>query len=171
MPVTGRLNGGPSKGNHVKKPFSLVVALCALFQLPLLGFTEEYNGRVVGVSDGDTLTLLVEGKRQIKVRLADIDAPEGGQAYGTRTKQELSSLAFNKGDRVRVQDTDIYGRTVGRVFVGNVNVNAEMVRRGAAWVYRKYAAVGSGFGCASHAKNVALCVWAARRRLVSLSLR
>lgn len=122
----------------MKKLIGLVVALGALFLVPLLGFTEEYNGRVVGVSDGDTLTLLVDGKRQVKVRLAEIDAPEGGQPYGNRSKQELSALAFNKEARVRVQDTDRYGRTVGRVFVGSVDVSAEMVRRGAAWVFRRY---------------------------------
>ena len=55
----------------MKKLIGLVVALCTLFLLPLWGFTEEYNGRVVGVSDGDTLTLLVDGKRQVKVRLAE----------------------------------------------------------------------------------------------------
>lgn len=86
---------------------------------------KENNGRVVGVSDGDTLTLLVEGKRQIEIRLADIDAPEGGKPYGNRAKQEISSLAFHKEAQVRVQGTDKHGRTVGRVFVGSVDVNAE----------------------------------------------
>jgi len=98
----------------MKKMIGLVVTLCALFLLPLLGFTEEYSGRVVGVTDGDTLTLLVEGKRQIKVRLAEIDTPESRQPYGNRSKQELSALAFNREARVCVQDTDRYGRTVGR---------------------------------------------------------
>lgn|GEM_PF-2675609 len=55
----------------MKRLISFVVALCALFLLPLIGFTEEYSGRVVGVSDGDTLTLLIDGKRQVKVRLAE----------------------------------------------------------------------------------------------------
>lgn len=122
----------------MKKRIGLVVFLGALLLLPLLGFTEEYNGRVVGITDGDTLTLLVDGKRQVKVRLAEIDAPEGAQPYGNRAKQELSALTFNKEARVRVQDTDRYGRTVGRVFVGSVDVSAEMIRRGAAWVFRKY---------------------------------
>lgn len=143
----------------MKNSISLAVALCALLLLPLLGFTEEYNGRVVGVSDGDTLTLLVDGRRQVKVRLAEIDAPEGGQPYGNRAKQELSALTFNKEARVRVQDTDRYGRTVGRVFVGGVDVSAEMIRRGAAWVFRKYVKDASLFNLEEEAKRQKRGLW------------
>jgi len=99
----------------------------------------EYVGKVVGISDGDTLTLLTPEKQQVKVRLGEIDTPESRQPYGNRARQALSDLAFGKQARIVVQDTDRYGRTVGRVYVGNVDVNAEMVRQGAAWVYRKYA--------------------------------
>ena len=76
--------------------------------------------------------------RQVKVRLGEIDTPERKQPYGTRAQQALSDLAFNQQARVVVQDTDRYGRTVGRVYVGGVDVNAEMIRQGAAWVYRQY---------------------------------
>jgi micrococcal nuclease len=93
----------------------------------------------VGISDGDTITILDDRKQQIKVRLAEIDTPESAQPYGTRAKQELSGLVFGKTVIVKVQDTDRYGRKVGRVYKDDVDVNAEMVRRGAAWVYRKYA--------------------------------
>jgi len=125
-------------GNHAKKLTIVAVLILYALVLPSLAFPEEYNGRVVGITDGDTLTLLVEGKQQVKVRLAEIDTPESRQPYGKRAKQELSALAFNKIARVQVQDTDRYKRTVGRVFVDGLDVNAEMVRRGAAWVYRKY---------------------------------
>ena len=111
----------------------------ALLAGPLLA--AEYSGKVVGVSDGDTLTLLVpDGTsfKQVKVRLGEIDTPESRQPYGERAKQTLSDLAFNQQARVVVQDTDRYGRTVGRVYVGAVDVNAEMVKRGAAWAYRQY---------------------------------
>jgi endonuclease YncB( thermonuclease family) len=98
----------------------------------------ELLGRVVGVNDGDTLTLLTSENRQERVRLAGIDAPESRQPYGTRAQQELSALTFRKHVRVAVMDIDRYGRTVGRVWAGTVDVNAELVRRGAAWVYRQY---------------------------------
>jgi endonuclease YncB( thermonuclease family) len=98
----------------------------------------ELLGQVVGIHDGDTLTLLTPENRQVRVRLAGIDAPESRQPYGTRAQQELSALSFRKQARVVVQDTDRYGRTVGQVWVERLNVNAELVRRGAAWVYPQY---------------------------------
>src|SRR5688572_11753296 len=97
------------------------------------------TGKVVGVSDGDTITVLTAAKESVKVRLFGIDAPESKQAFGSRAKQELSALAFGKAVRVEVEDKDRYGRTVGRVFAGDVAVNVEMVRRGLAWWYRSYA--------------------------------
>lgn len=98
----------------------------------------ELLGQVVGIHDGDTLTLLTPENRQVRVRLAGIDAPESRQPYGTRAQQVLSSLSFRQRVRVVVQDTDRYGRTVGRVWAGALDLNAELVRRGAAWVYRQY---------------------------------
>ena len=120
----------------LSRPFALLVLLLLAGPLP----AAEYAGRVVGVSDGDTMTLLVpDGAsfKQVKIRLGEIDTPESKQPYGERAKQTLSDLAFGKPARVVVQDTDKYGRTVGRVYVGNLDVNAEMIGRGAAWVTRK----------------------------------
>jgi endonuclease YncB( thermonuclease family) len=101
-------------------------------------FADSYTGKVIVITDGDTLTMLIEGNRQVKVRLAEIDTPESNQPYGTRSKQTLSKLVFGKNILVKAQGIDRYGRTIGRVYVGNMDVNAEMIRQGAAWVYRKY---------------------------------
>ena len=118
----------------------LFLILLYLVLLPFSATAQEYIGRVVGVSDGDTITILDDRKQQIKVRLAEIDTPESAQPYEARAKQELSGLVFGKTVIVKVQDTDRYGRKVGRVYKDDVDViNAEMIRRGAAWVYRKYA--------------------------------
>ncbi|MBW2542941.1 MAG: thermonuclease family protein [Deltaproteobacteria bacterium] len=95
------------------------------------------EGRVVGITDGDTLTLLV-GREQVRIRLAQIDAPESDQPYGKKSKAALSALAFRKQAHVEVVDVDRYGRTVGEVFVGDVDVNREMVREGHAWAYTRY---------------------------------
>lgn len=120
------------------KGISFLLLLCIAF-LPLFAVAQEHIGRVVGVSDGDTITILDDRKQQIKVRLAEIDTPESAQPYGSRAKQELSRLVFRKTVSVKVQDTDRYGRKVGRVYTNDTDVNAEMVRLGAAWVYRRYA--------------------------------
>ncbi len=98
----------------------------------------DLTGKVVNVHDGDTLTLLSVNKQQVKVRLGEIDTPELAQPFGTKAKQELSDLVFGREVRVVVLETDRYGRTVGRVYVGSTDVNAELVKQGAAWVYRQY---------------------------------
>ncbi|MNZ31248.1 Thermonuclease precursor [compost metagenome] len=103
-----------------------------------LAVADTVQCRVVGVSDGDTVTCLTSASRQVKVRLAEIDAPESRQPYGSRAKQALSALAFGKQVVLKVQDTDRYGRTVARLMVGRTDVNAELVQQGAAWVYRQY---------------------------------
>lgn len=95
------------------------------------------TGRVVGVTDGDTIKVLCD-RTEVKVRLAEIDAPERGQPFGSRAKVALSDLVFGRQVRLDVTDTDRYGRSIARVWVGNMDVNREMIRRGYAWAYRKY---------------------------------
>jgi endonuclease YncB( thermonuclease family) len=102
----------------------------------------ELAGRVVSIQDGDTLTVLVS-RRQIKVRLADIDAPERKQPFGTRSRQSLADLCAGKDARIAEQGKDRSGRTLGRVNCAGVDANAEQVRRGLAWVYERYAPKGS----------------------------
>ena len=118
----------------------LASLLLVLFVLALAhtAIAAEITGRVVGITDGDTLTVLDEARRQTRVRLAEIDAPESHQPYGSRAKQALSELVFGRDVRVVVVTIDRYGRTVGRIYAGSLDVSAEMVRQGAAWVYRKY---------------------------------
>ncbi|MFH1809059.1 MAG: thermonuclease family protein [Pseudomonadota bacterium] len=96
------------------------------------------SGRVVGVSDGDTITVLAEGRRPVRVRLAEIDTPESRQPWGKRAKQALSHKVFDQQVVVEVLDVDRYGRSVGRVRLGKRDINREMVSEGHAWVYRDY---------------------------------
>lgn len=96
------------------------------------------SGTVVGIADGDTLTLF-DGSRQVRVRLAEIDAPERRQAFGNVARQHLAALCFRTQATVRVQSTDRYGRAVGRVTCGTTDANAAMVSAGLAWVFRRYA--------------------------------
>ncbi|MGP3789797.1 thermonuclease family protein [Pseudomonas sp. B392_1p] len=116
--------------------------------------------RVVAISDGDTLTCLTAEKRQVKVRLAEIDTPESRQPYGNRARQALSELAFQRDVRLDVHETDRYGRTVARVHAGQVDVNAEMVRQGASWVYRQYSRDKSLLLLEAEAKQAKRGLWA-----------
>ena len=119
----------------------------------------ELSGRVIGIADGDTFTLLTAGKQQIKIRLAEIDAPESGQPYGNKSKQALSGLIFGKDVRVAVQTKDRYGRTVGRPYAGDLDICAEMVRIGAAWAYREYLIDRSLLTLESDAKSAERGLW------------
>lgn len=92
---------------------------------------------VVGISDGDTLTVL-DDRRQVKIRLANIDAPEKAQPFGQRSKESLSDLCYQKDANYQVQDIDRYGRTVAVVTCAGVEANRAQIERGMAWVYPKY---------------------------------
>ncbi len=97
------------------------------------------EGRVVGVADGDTITVLDSSNTQHKVRLAGVDAPEKSQPFGTRSKQSLSDMVFSKTVIVDTDKRDRYGRNVGKVLVDGIDANLEQVKRGLAWHYKAYA--------------------------------
>ena len=82
---------------------------------------QENSGKVVGVSDGDTFTLLTPDKQQVKVWLSEIDAPEKDQPFGTRSRQALSDLIFSKDVLVVQDDIDRYGRLVGQIYVNGTH--------------------------------------------------
>jgi micrococcal nuclease len=112
--------------------------LLIVFAFPALA--AEYPARVVGITDGDTLTVLTEQNTQVKIRLWGIDAPESGQDFGARAKQTASELVCGKQVTVREMDRDRYGRTVAEVILPDgKSLNREMVRGGMAWWYVKYA--------------------------------
>lgn len=99
----------------------------------------DLSGRVVKVTDGDTITLLDDNEAQHKIRLHGIDTPEYRQPYGRAAKDAMARLVAGRTVGVEVKGTDRYGRTVGIVYVDNVNANREIVRAGYAWWYRQYA--------------------------------
>ncbi|KXB30787.1 hypothetical protein AT959_08640 [Dechloromonas denitrificans] len=114
-----------------------------LIILALVGFVtclhaEVISGKVVRIADGDTVTILAEGNQQVTVRLADIDAPEKGQAFGNAARQALADAVFLKNIQVDVVKIDKYGRSVGYVVADGNDVNQMLVRDGHAWVYRQY---------------------------------
>jgi len=98
---------------------------------------EEFSGKVVAVTDGDTLKLLVETET-ITVRLEGIDAPEAKQSFGNKSKEALSKMVFGMNVTVKKTGTDKYKRTLGIVIVGDVDANAKMVEDGWAWHFKKY---------------------------------
>jgi endonuclease YncB( thermonuclease family) len=113
--------------------------LAALLVAPsVIAQTKELRGRVVGVSDGDTVTVLDSSDKQHRVRCQGIDAPERAQDFGEAAKKRLSGMAFNREATVIYDKLDRYGRIVGKVMVEGRDVCGEMVFSGLAWHYKQY---------------------------------
>lgn len=144
----------------------LVIRITALAVVGLyLSVASAFEARVVGVSDGDTITVLDGNKVQHKIRVAGIDAPEKAQDYGSRSKDHLADLVFGKTVNLPEAKTDKYGRTVSRVMIGKIDAGFEQIKAGMAWHYKKYEIEQSPGDRASYstaevqAKNAKLGLW------------
>lgn len=96
---------------------------------------------IVGIADGDSLTARCGDAgefQQVKLRLAEIDAPEKSQAFGQRSKDHLSKLCFQQRAEIKPVTKDRYGRTVARVKCQSEDASASLVKSGMAWAYTKY---------------------------------
>lgn len=109
-----------------------------LVSISVAATAESLVGQVVGITDGDTLTLLVD-RQGHKVRIAGIDAPEKRQDWGEKSKTNLSRLAFNQDAVAECPKVDRWGRQICKVSVGGNDVGLAQVQDGMAWWYRKYA--------------------------------
>ena len=97
-----------------------------------------FSYRVISVSDGDTITIMMNGEKQ-KIRLYGIDTPEINQSFGTEAKQFLSDQILNKEVEIEVKDTDRYKRLVAVVYLNNKSMNELLLKEGWAWWYEAYA--------------------------------
>jgi len=135
--------------------FRLIVFFGAHFLLTLVSplSAETIQGKVIKVTDGDTVTIVDSNGFKYRVRLAGIDAPEkGDQAYGENSTKSLSWLIYDKGVTVEYSKYDRYGRILGKIMVGSegdtfclliecvreIDVGLEQIRAGMAWHYKQY---------------------------------
>lgn len=129
----------------------LLIALALLFVVPSCAAAAEYKvmrGEVVAITDGDTIKVLDEEKREHKVRLTGINSPERKQAFYERAKQNLADLVFRREVEVHWKKHDRYGRVLGRVMVArkgcegdcprDVDANLAQIESGMAWWFRRY---------------------------------
>lgn len=121
------------------------------------------HGWVAAVLDGDTLTVLDRHRREYRIRLHQIDAPEKDQDYGARSKQSLSQLVYRREVSVEVVTTDRYHRYVGRVVRAGYDISLEQVARGMAWVYRKYGSDERYLAAEAAARRSRIGLWAKAR--------
>lgn len=139
--------------------FGFNLCLMTFIVLCTMAFAgENLLGRVTGVTDGDTITVLMD-RQPVKVRLTEIDTPEKAQPWGSRAREALSAKVFGKSVEVRSEGTDRYGRTLGRVFVEGRDVNREMIREGHAWAYRQYLKDQTLLADEEYARTNALGLW------------
>ena len=126
---------------------------------PRAGDEGVFYGPLVRVKDGDSLVAKVQGVA-MDFRLAEIDAPEHDQPYGEQAKRDLLTLA--KGQQLVIVpfETDGYGRTVAYIWNGDTYLNAEMVKRGAAWFYSRYAPGETLFYVEREAREAKRGLWA-----------
>lgn len=134
-------------------PFAFVLAFaCATARA-------DFYGEVIGLADGDTITVLRD-RQQVKVRLAQIDAPEKAQAFGNRARQALADMVFRKQVFVQELGQDQYRRTLGNVWQDRLNVNYAMVSTGYAWAYRQYVTDPALLQIEAEARRQKLGLWA-----------
>jgi endonuclease YncB( thermonuclease family) len=113
--------------------FFLLLATCGS-----IAFADFLNGTVVGVSDGDTITVLDKSNNEHKVRLMGIDAPEKSQAFGNEAKKTLSNYIYKKEVSVEYKKYDKYKRIVGKVTLDGQDICLQMIREGMAWHFVEY---------------------------------
>lgn len=104
----------------------------------LLAQLSDFEGKVIGVIDGDTIEVLKDGKA-VRIRLNGIDCPERKQSFGTKAKTFMSTLVFNKHVRIKAKEVDRYGRTIADVYLQDGTwVNKRLIEEGLAWHYKRY---------------------------------
>jgi len=133
---------------------------CALL-LFIVGVAEaaDFSGKVLAVLDGDTL-LVLRNNRPVKVRLAEIDAPEKMQTFGETSRRSLSDMVLGKQVKVSSQAVDKYGRMVAHLGLNGLDVNAEQIRRGMAWEYSHFHSNKALVAMQEEAKQVPRGLWA-----------
>jgi endonuclease YncB( thermonuclease family) len=130
--------------------FILRAVLLIYWLLPSPAYAQQLHGLVVGIADGDTITVLEPNHHQHKIRLSGIDAPEKSQPFGQKSKASLSAMVFKREVEVIGNKTDRYGRTIAKVMAADPNCNDPVcpkihdvglmqVMSGMAWWYRRYA--------------------------------
>lgn len=113
--------------------------ICFTFLLiPFLSYSQT-TAKVVGIKDGDTIVVLLKDKTQQTLRLAEVDCPESGQAFGNNAKQFTSDAVFGKEVTFEETDQDRWGRTIAKVYYDDdLYLSAEIIKAGMGWWYYIY---------------------------------
>lgn len=155
--------------HHRSRQALQLVAIAVAFFCVSASASEQFDAKVIGIADGDTLTVLHEiaGKMTPRrIRLSGIDAPEKAQAFGSVARDQLARLAFNQVGHLDCRTYDHrYDRSVCVVRVGGLDVGLRLIELGLAWHYKRYAYTQPGDEAASYttaelsARNAKAGLW------------
>lgn len=126
---------------------------------PVFIFSQT-TGKVIKISDGDTVTILLKGNQQKKLRLAEVDCPESGQPFGKNAKQFTSDKVFGKTVSFVETSTDRYGRSIAKVYYDNGKyLSKELIKAGLGWWYFSYSKDASLGKLQENAQNAKIGLW------------
>lgn len=127
--------------------------------IPFISYS-QINAKVIGIKDGDTIVVLLEGKTQQTLRLAEVDCPESGQAFGKNAKQFTSDAVFGKEITFEKTDEDRWGRSIAKVYYDeDLYLSAEIIKAGLGWWYYRYSDDESLGELESQARENKLGIW------------
>lgn len=135
-----------------------LLQLLLLFSVSLT-YADEFDAKVIAVMDGDTVMVLRDGKK-VKVRLANIDAPESDQEFGKESRDSLVSMVMKKQVHVNSQAVDSYGRLIAEISIDGKSVNETQVKKGMAWEYSHYHRNKRYLSLNKHAQQARVGLWA-----------
>lgn len=141
--------------NRIVTALICTVLLC----ISGLAHSEEFTAKVIAVLDGDTV-LVKRASGLLKIRLAEIDAPEKTQTFGETSKRSLSGMVMGKQVKIVSQTMDQYGRMIAHVSIDSLDVNAEQIRRGMAWEYSNFHSNKALIALQNEAKRIPRGLWA-----------
>ena len=134
-----------------------IILLILLLSSNLASF--ELRGKIIHISDGDTVHLLTSKNEKIKIRLNDIDAPEAKQAFGNKSKENIKKFIYQKDVIVEYKKKDQYKRVLGTIYYQNRDINLQQVKDGYAWVYKKYSKNPIYFKAEQEARSNKIGLW------------
>ncbi len=137
-----------------------IILLILLLSSNLASF--ELRGKIIHISDGDTVHLLTSKNEKIKIRLNDIDAPEAKQAFGNKSKENIKKFIYQKDVIVEYKKKDQYKRVLGTIYYQNRDINLQQVKDGYAWVYKKYSKNPTYFKAEQEARSKKIGLWSDR---------
>ena len=138
---------------------SILRLITLLLVFHTLLHADRLTGKVVSVTDGDTIKILTKYKKLYKIRLNGIDAPEKSQAFGKSSKANLSKLVAGRIVDVRYKKKDRYGRILGTIYANGHDMNLKQIEDGYAWVYRRYCKRADYYKAEKYARNKRLGLW------------